>query len=440
MINKKNSFLSKMFYCVFGSGFLNIINMVIVVLISRFLGPDDVGKYQLVVSSSVVLAALGSLGVTGAVVYFVCSLKYEAKLIYSIAVTASFFLGSCMFVASYFIFNNSNYFKLVDTSSSVIAALNVATLVVFSISTQMFVANSQIAFYQIAQSLPRIIFLVILCIWCLGFSFGFQQALFATTSSQLVGLFLILAYQFKQFKYKIRIDMQVMQRMVKYGFFVTLGYIVLMANAEAMNMILRFFINKDFLEIGYFSRAFRLNVLLLFFANALVPLLFSRFASITMKERVDQIHQLQRIWLVISFFLIFPLYLFAENIVFLLYSPSFSLSVPIFKILLVGSFFYSFIVFYNVLHSAAGNPVYISYVMGGNILMMLLLSCYVVPQYKGIGMAYVYDISIFLCFVVNFYICKIKYQINAYDSFFVHKEDIIYFITKVRSKFNGVIL
>lgn len=79
----KSSFISKALSSMFGSGILTTVNLLIVILLARLLGPHDVGRYQLIISSAMIIGTIGTFGFHGSIVYFVCNKKHDLSIVFA---------------------------------------------------------------------------------------------------------------------------------------------------------------------------------------------------------------------------------------------------------------------------------------------------------------------------------------------------------------------
>jgi O-antigen/teichoic acid export membrane protein len=426
----KSSFVSKAVSSIFGSGILTAVNLLIVILLARFMGPHDVGRYQLIISSAMIIGTIGTLGFHGSVVYFVCNKKYDLSKVFENLIFVTIILSIIFFFISLYIFSFDEYFGPLNGNEILLASLSVPILLFFSSLSQLFVANKKIFKYHILQSAPRMLFLFgIFCF--LAFSaVTFYNILFLFVVSSFCGVFILIYMSITYINIKFKLDFSLLFEMFKFGSLTTLSYLIILLNSEAMNIFIGVFFPGDFVQIGFFSRAFKTASLLVVLSSALVPLLFSQLSSVNMIERVEQLQKIQRVWCSISLMLVVLLWIFAETIIVILFSADFLPSVKIFRVLVFGTFMYSFITFFNIFHNASGKPFFTTIVMTYNLFVLILFSYFIVPIFGSVGLAYSYVISMFTTLCLSYYMFFKIYKINSL-LIFMTKNDFIYIYKKI---------
>lgn len=426
----KSSFVSKAVSSIFGSGILTAVNLLIVILLARFMGPHDVGRYQLIISSAMIIGTIGTLGFHGSVVYFVCNKKYDLSKVYENLLFVTFVLSIIFFFISLYIFSFEKYFGPLNNNEIILASFSVPIFLIFSSLSQLFVANKEIFKYHILQSAPRMFFLFgIFCV--IAFSaISFYNILFIFVVSSCCGVLILIYMSRLYIKINFKLDISLLVEMFKFGSLLTLSYLIILLNSEAMNIFIGVFLPGDFVQVGFFSRAFKTANLLLVLSSALIPLIFSQLSSVNMIERVDQLCKIQRVWCSMSFVFVVLLWIFAEKIIVVLFSADFLPSVEIFRVLLFGTFMYSFITFFNIFHNASGNPLFTTIVMSYNLFVLILFSYFIVPIFGSVGMAYSYVISMCTTLCLSYYMFFKIYKINSL-SIFMTKNDFKYICNKI---------
>jgi len=203
-------------------------------------------------------------------------------------------------------------------------------------------------------------------------------------------------------------------------------------NNEAMNIILGFFSEQNFTEIGYFSRAFKTGALLLVFSGAIKPIFFSKLAGLPKNKKVLQLERIQRVWLTLTIIPFFFILYYSEPIIVTLFSNAFLPSVPIFQISIFGSFFYSFLMFHIGFYAGNGLPKYTVIIMGINLLLIIIGGAAIVPVFGALGLAYVYTFSILITLCCSQYTCHTRFGVSPKNIFFMSKNDVEYLLSNIR--------
>ncbi|MBF0235835.1 MAG: oligosaccharide flippase family protein, partial [Desulfamplus sp.] len=426
-----SNFLSKAMLSIIGAFMGSGINLLLGVILARWLGPSDLGRYQMIVSFGVITASICSLGVGGATVYFIRTHKECIGVITTTAFKVSIGLGLAAFVLLLCFYSIQFYFGSLSMLTIFAAAINGFLFLFISANSQVLIAEQKVILYQWVQFMPRILLLLLLLVIWYFFSIDIEISIVSTSVGYCLSSFVLILFLHEHIDLSLSVDAKLLKNMISYGSLMSLSYVVILLNNESMNLIIAFFLERDFKEVGLFSRAFRTGVILLTFAAGIKPLLFSQLSGLNNEQRLLQMKRLQRVWAGSSLIPLIVVWSYADKIIVLLFSEVYLPSVPMFRVTLIGSFFYSFIMYHIDFYSASGKPVFASIIMGLNLFLLIVGGSILVPLYKGIGMCYTYVLATFFSLCFSSLICHNKFGMSIFNSFIITRDDVKYLSSKM---------
>jgi len=115
--------------------------------------------------------------------------------------------------------------------------------------------------------------------------------------------------------------------------------IMVLLNATLNVMIIKFLVS-DFESIGYFSRGLQVAMLVVTASQAVLPLLFSRWAALAQDQLAPHFEKVMRFFTTFSVIVVLFILLSAKWVVILLFGPEYLPAVAPMRILLPGTMLY----------------------------------------------------------------------------------------------------
>jgi len=427
------NFLKKNIVNVLGSGLLGFVNLLISILLARYLGPAGVGQYQLVISTGAIVAILLSCGVGEALVYYINNKKRSKTEVATLSLKFSFVLSAVTILVLYKLFSYESYFGRIVLWALIAASISGSLLVMITVIWPILMADLQVVKSVVVQLLPRLILLVLVPILFLFGFFSINVAWTLTCIGQMAGLFATIWFLRKSFDLAASFNWNLMKSMVGYGLKINLAYVIRLLNGEVGLLCIRALLAGGFSQVGYYSRAMSLGAVLLFIASAVGSLLFAKWTRSGMTERRLQLESVTRVFLWISILGVSVIIPLAHRIITLLFGMEFLPAVPIMRILVIGIVARFMAMPHYRLFSSSGHPLFTSLVQGISLFVMVILMLLLVPKFMAEGGAVAFSLSNLVGLVVTYWLSCRKFDTRLSQCILLKKSDIEYIVSALRS-------
>lgn len=420
------NFLKKSLVNILFTASLGIVNLSTSVILSRLLGPQGIGQYQLAVSSGTILSAVFTLGLGGSVIYFINHKMARSEIVTSMSLKFALFAGALTWLVLIFFLLWEHYYGSISLIARTAIGFYAFATVVITTVWPILMADLRVISYQLVALIPRVaLFLSIVCFWFVG-TVTLERAWLFTSLSQIPGMILMLFFLRRQIDLKLPFDWTLVKKMAGYGLKLNLSYIVLLLNGEIGLLLIRLLIKGDFSEVGYYRNAVSLATMILMLPNSIGPMLFARWSGAPKEEQKRQVEQVSRVFCLGSLLGLSAFVILAKPIVLTLYGNAFVPSVRVFQWMLAGvgaRFIYNFLF---RLFSANGKPLYTSFVLIVNLLVMVFLMILLVPSLKALGASIAFSVGNLVGMILSYYLAASRFQIEMKNCFKICREDIVY--------------
>lgn len=334
-----NGFSKKTLVTFFTSVFIFLLDIVVLILISRILGPNGKGIYTLTLLIPTLLATFGNFGIASANVYFVGAKKYKTEDIISNSFIFSIIIGAFL-VFLFFCLSNLTFFTNFIKSAQL--DINLLWLVVLVIPVSLFSSMLQsiiqgreeiIKYNKIniiqssAQFLAILLFLVFL-----------RKGVLGAISAYVVSILCSFVFCFylirKVAKFRVSFHKKVFFDSLVFGFKVYLANILSYLNYRLDMLIIAVFL--DPVAIGIYSIAVGMAEKLFIIPGAVSVVLFPRISSIAESEANDFTPKAVRKIMFLLTLSCIGLAIFIKPIIYILFGPAFLPAFLPFLILLPG--------------------------------------------------------------------------------------------------------
>jgi O-antigen/teichoic acid export membrane protein len=395
------SFLNKIF--------LVLIGLTNSIFLNRFLGPTVKGEYSFLLSILNFLVLFLNLGIYQTYPYFKKNSLFDSKNIYFNLMFIQFLFYSLITIFI-FIFSNSLTLKLIS---------GLIPLSVFSI---------QLSFIAMVENfrLKNVIYIVSNLIYTISIiiAFLFLPNVVAIPILLLyfkdILIILTLLFKFK-FKFTLfRINLTILFKVIRFGFFPMLSAFLITANYQIDILILNLFVNFE--QIGFYSVGIGLAGQAWVITDSLKEVFFSKSIKQNLvKEIVFGIKMnLYLILVIISLF-----YIFGRHIILFLYGAEFINSYIVTIILFIGVIPMIFFKLINTSFLVEGNSRLSFIVLSISVVLNVLLNFLFIGKYGIIGAALASVVSYSFCGIIYLLIFASKNNINILNFFWFNKSDII---------------
>lgn len=423
---------------ILGSFGLIFVNMFINVIQSRILGPEEIGRFQVFITTQTFFANICALGIGQACIYFINALKEDESKVLATAVNATLPVATlCSVVLFFIIIFYPGYFGKESYMSVALFCIGTDAMLISNIFTPVLLTKMEVVRNQIVKWSTQVFTLVallLLLLFHMELTVGFLVGLTGITS--MVGCLILYSYFYKRFSFSDGIDFELLWRLIKWGLKLAGNNVASLTLTSIPVYFLTWFCVSDgFLNVGYYSRANSLLVIGTVLASSIGPLLYSKWSTVKGEELKAQVRKVSMLFILINMVIALGLIVFAPLLVHILYGEEFKSAIPILQILalsLVANGAKE--VCYGIL-SSQGAPLMIMKNLSICIFLSSLINYFTIPIYGILGCAIT---TVLIVFISVFLLIKDvnKVSIIRFRDFFIlpRKADLMNILYSLKNK------
>lgn len=432
------NFAQSTIFSIVSSFFLLFINLLINVIESRMLGPSEIGRYQVFVTTQTFFSTICALGIGQSCIYFINRLKFNERDILSTSVNATIPIATISSIVLFFILLlNPLYFGKEKIVYLAIFSIGTYAMLINNIFTPVLLTRMEVVRNQTVKWFTRIATLLALLIALLysgSLSVSFLIALSGITN--ILATILLYSYLRNRFSFFDGINYSLLWRILKWGLkFAGNNLASITLLSIPIYFLTWFSLDDGFLNVGYYSRANALLVVGTTIASSIGPLLYSKWSGVNQVDLKKQVRKISFLYILINLFIALGLIVFAHLIVFLLYGEHFMKAVPVLQILalsLLGSGCKE--ICYGIL-SSQGYPLKIMTNLVIGSVLCAICNYFVIPKFGVIGCSFITTfISILTALLLIYDVTHIS-SVSFKDFFIIPtKQDFTSIIQTIRKK------
>ena len=363
--------------------------MILGIIQARLLGPSELGRFQLFITTQTVLIGICALGLGQAGIYFRNTNKIGLERIVTTIFKAEFFLMIGIAVVMFLIILLSvSYFGSVSLDIIIWFSIGTAALLLVSAVRPLFIADMRVAESQIVQYVIAVCtFLFTILIYRYRNSLSVEEILIIVSISNILGM-LTLIYSFrKEFKYHLKFEFPLFKDITKFGLKMSFNNIAYLFLQYAPIYMLTWFSLKGFYDVGLFSRAVSVCAIAAFVNSTIGPLLYSKLSSIKNDQKVEYGRLISSSFLIINILVTLLIIIFARILILLLFGEDYVGAVPILRILALTLVFNGIGEIINNLFASIGKPEFMLYNFLITLAVLIPLLYFFIAQWGLIGCA-----------------------------------------------------
>ncbi len=394
------------------------------ILVARFLGPAGVGQYVLVLAAMRVAAQLSSLGLPLSFLYHSQrdpehTTTYLMNVVWSVAVLSSLGGFSLVFVVGLF----DGYFGRIPWY----ALLGIGLYLPFVLGR---VVASNVLLIRIEArrlSLMRIVsaaanVLAILVMYMLA-SLHVPQAILCYVLAACVGMILGWRWAGSRLDFSIRPAWNRCRRLVLMGIRQSWVDLMLVVNIQVSLVAIKYLVD-DFESVGYFSRGERVAGLVLVGGTAIMPLLFSRWASLPEDKIAAHVEKVMRLASVGGLVTVVGVLLTGNWIILIMYGSAFLPAVQPMTVLVPAAVLFLLSRTFIQLLGSRGSPELSVLSLFACAVTNAVLCLLLVPSMGITGAAWASLLSNLILLSLILVIVKWKYDIRVLQCCGIRRNDI----------------
>lgn len=429
------NFTQKSVVAILGKSLSSIFFLFTGILLSRGLGVEGVGQYQLILSTQVLIVTILAMGGGNASIYFINSLK-ENKVTISTSLlkfyTPMSILFTIIMITSLMWFKD--YFGELESSWIVFFAIGSGCLLLYNILTPVLYATLEVLKYQILGLSSAVIMLIGILIFKSLHLLDVNTTLFIVGISNIFAFILFLTCSGNYFNLKLSTDYLLLKRIIIYGIKISAVNLVFILTSNLVVFLLNLLLEDGFVAIGLFSRATSVVNIFLLFPATIGVLFYSKWASMDKENLHRDVEKVLRLFVFLSIGCFIVVFFGGEYIIRILYGEEFLGAKPALNILQASVVFSSISIVFMNLFSSIGKPVILLKIYITSLIITGVLSFILIPIINIQGAA----ISVLVGIIYNafalFYFSKKEIQLSILNSIFIQKEDIVSLWNSLKEK------
>jgi O-antigen/teichoic acid export membrane protein len=399
------------------------------IIIARALGPEGKGVYALAILLPGLLVTFTNLGINPATVFYVAKKRESAREIFGNNILLTALISAiAVLIGLVIIFGfGDKLFPGIAQNYLLLALLLIPLPLFFEFISHILVGLQKFTTYNAIHLLQSLLFIMLVGILLLVFSFGISAAILAQVGALLLTGGILFFFVWKEAKgISLRPRKEYLKGVSLYGLKAHLSAMISFLHLRADLFMINIFLNP--LAAGFYSIAVGISEGMWLISRSVGTVLFPKVAAETDPETLKSFTPLVcRNVLLVAIMLAVVLLIFSHWIVVWLYSEEFLASIQPLRILLIGSTAYCG---YSVLaydFMARGKPMLISYIAGASLVLNIILNAIWIPIWGISGAAWATSVSYTAMFIITIYIYGRVSGNKVWDVIIPRKADFRYY-------------
>lgn len=406
------------FFISFSGIAAKILAFIIAIYLARYLGVEEFGKYNFIISYFLLFGFIAGFGLDSVVIRDISKNPAEAQRTMGnalvIRIITSFL---AIFLANILIY-------ALKTSNDTIFYIRVTSLILLAqglsyLFESLFQAKIKMEYAAISIVVPKFMYLIA-TFYLISRDAELIQILFIYVLSEFMRTLISFFYSNKVLQYNMQFDQRTFKSLLQKSlpFVVGYGLLVLYNRFD----ILMLSIMQGDIAVGYYAAAYRITESVLFVPGALaatlMPIMAKHFDC--NKKKIEYMYELGTKYILM---LILPIItgglLLGDEIIFYIYGSDFFNSIFVFKVLTLTILFNSLISIQSALLVAANkqqlNNISISLCAIINVLLNLIM----IPKYSYVGAGVATLLSVICLYILSSYFILRHIQIHSIKLMFM---------------------
>jgi len=316
------------------------IRLIQTVILTRLLGPAGIGQYAVVCAAVMLSSQISALGYPISFLYYSQHDPKQSPIYQTHSIWAGLILGLLGgAIVGVLVIWRQTYFGQVPGYAIVAVSLYAVCMILAGVGRNSLLRRIESKRLSLMTLVSSAGSLVLIGLLALTHQLTVGSALVCLTGMQVMRLGVAWTWVGPTVDWHIKPRADVMIKLGKMGLRQG-GVDILVLLNSTLNIIMIKIMISDFDQIGYFSRGLQIAMLVVTASQAVLPLLFSRWASLKENELVEQFEKVFRCVVTFSLLVIVGILILAKPLVVLLFGQAFVPAVHPMMILLPGTMLY----------------------------------------------------------------------------------------------------
>ncbi|MCF7974314.1 MAG: oligosaccharide flippase family protein [Phycisphaerae bacterium] len=317
-----------------------VIRLIQTIVLTRLLGPAGIGQYAVVCAAVMLGSQISALGFPIAFLYYSQHDPKQTQIYQAHSLWAGLALGLLGGgILGVLVVWRPSYFGVIPGYAVWAVSLYAVCMILAGVGRNSLLRrleSKRLSLMTLASSLGSMGLIAVLA-WTHVLTVG--SALVCLTGMQAIRMVVAWVWVGPTVAWRIKPRIEVMMKLGKMGLRQGGVDIMILLNSSLNIMIIKWMIS-DFDQIGYFSRGMQIAMLVVTASQAVLPILFSRWASLQASELAGHFEKVFRFVATFSLLVIVGIMLLAKPMVIMLFGQAFEPAVRPMMILLPGTMVY----------------------------------------------------------------------------------------------------
>lgn len=418
------SFLRKAFLVNSSAFVCLVLGIVQTVVLTRLLGPSGIGQYALIRNALILGAQLFSLGVPLSLLYHSQHFS-ENKEKYLVNATWSMLLFGAVggLTLSVLFASKQNYFGHLPKLTLIAAGFCVAIILLSNVARTTLLIRIEARKLSLINPIAiSVTIILIFSLWALGFM-NVPQALLCFICMELIKMVLGWSWIRNYANFSIRPSLKIFRQLVFMGIRQNWPDIVMLTNAMLNAFIIKYLLG-NFESVGFFTRGQRVAMLVFTAGQSVLPLLFSKWASLSEDKLNLTVEKVMRFATTIGVVMIMVILLTGKWIILLLYGKEFLPAVRPMVILLPGAVLYLLGRTLMELLGSRGAPELSAMALLLSAVVNAVLCWFLIPLMGIAGAAWAFTTGSIILLLALILIVRKRHSVRIKNCLWINKNDV----------------
>ena len=408
-----------------GSAIVGIgFSVVQTVILTRVLGPDGIGRYSLVQGALMLAAQLFSFGFPLSYLYHSQhNRRFNQKYLMNAfwLILFSGLIGGL--ILAFLMYCKQHYFGSYPFWIYLVVVVYMPVVIhsaVLRNDLMIDIQAKRLSLMKLSTVIGHV--LIVLCFYLLGL-LNVNQAILAFFFMALIRFVMGGVWSYKKLDFNIFPDAKTSKELFLMGIRQSWADLAVLVNGKISLLVIKF-VMDDFGEVGYYSRGQRIAMLLVIASQAVLPLLFSRWAAIAEEKLAENVQRVLRVSFAMVAVMIAGILIFGKWILLVLYGSEFLSALSPMMILVPGAGLYLVSRTLMQLLGSRGRPEVSAGVLLVSSTLTVILSFILTSIWSIKGAAVAELTGNIVLLTLLLYIVSRIYNINLSKSLLVTKNDL----------------
>ncbi len=343
------------------SAVLYLLHIATSIIQARVLGPTELGRFQLFVSTQTIVVSLFSLGLGQAGIYFRNNKKIELTRIVTTLLKAEGIIVFVVFNVLFFlVYLSHNYFGMVPNSIIFFYAIGASASLAATSMRPLLIADMNVVKLQMTNYITALLsFIALVVIFLVKGSLSVNILIILVSITNVLGLLLLLFFFFPHINFHVSFEWSLFKSISLFGIKMSLNNIAFLCIQNAPIYMISWLSINAYSDIGLYTRATAVCALALFINSTLGPLFYSKLSSLNDDQKKEYSILISSALLLVNIVMTLIVFIFGSYILYILYGIEYVSAKTVLRILSLTILLSGTNELINSLLSSIGKPEYL---------------------------------------------------------------------------------